>query len=83
MIPLCELEGMKVIFYTSSTLRKRKHKKAKKRKACEMKLRSGEKGGPPAVGWWWKVDSTMSEPGNNGSMWHFFLCVKDKNAKAD
>ena len=24
----------------------------------------------------------MSEPGNNGSMWHFFLCVKDKNAKA-
>ena len=48
-----------------------------------MKLRSGEKGGPPAVGWWWKVDSTMSEPGNNGSMWHFFLCVKDKNAKAD
>ena len=24
----------------------------------------------------------MLEPGNNGSMWHFFLCVKDKNAKA-
>ena len=45
--------------------------------------RSVEKWGPPAVGWWWKVDSTMSEPGNNGSMWHFFLCVKDKNAKAD
>ena len=21
--------------------------------------RSGEKGGPPAVGWWWKVESTM------------------------
>ena len=32
---------------------------------------------------WWKVESCMSEPGNNGSMWHFFLCVKDKNAKAD
>ena len=59
MIPLCELEGMKVICYTSSTLRKRKHKKAKKRKACEMKLRSGEKGGPPAFGWWWKVECCM------------------------
>ena len=23
--------------------------------------RSGEKGGPPAVGWWWKVDSSMLE----------------------
>ena len=21
--------------------------------------RSGEKGGPPAVGWWWKVESSM------------------------
>ena len=42
---------------------------------------SGERGGP-ACGWW-KVDSTMSKPGNNGSMWHFFLCVKDKNAKSD
>ena len=31
---------------------------------------------------WWKVESCMSEPGNNGSMWHFFLCVKDKNAKS-
>ena len=23
--------------------------------------RSGEKGGPPAFGWWWKVDSSMLE----------------------
>ena len=30
----------------------------------------------------WKVECCMLEPGNNGSMWHFFLCVKDKNAKA-
>jgi len=30
----------------------------------------------------WKIECCMSEPGNNGSMWHFFLCVKDKNAKA-
>ena len=35
---------MKVICYTSSTLRKRKNKKAKKRKACKTKLLSGEKG---------------------------------------
>ena len=32
---------------------------------------------------WWKVECCMLEPRNNGSMWHFFLCVKDKNAKAD
>ena len=24
----------------------------------------------------------MLEPGNNGSMWHFFLCVKDRNVKS-
>ena len=44
--------------------------------------RSGEKGGPPAFGWWGKVECGMSEYRNNGNMWHFFLCVKDKNAKA-
>ena len=37
---------MKVICYTSSTLRKRKNKKAKKRKAWETMLLSWKKGGP-------------------------------------
>ena len=36
----------------------------------------------PVFAGWWKVECCMLEPGNNGSMWHFFLCVKDKNAKA-
>ena len=40
------------------------------------------KGGPPAFGWWGKVECGMSEYRNNGNMWQFFLCVKDKNAKA-
>ena len=31
----------------------------------------------------WKVEFCMSETGNNGSMWHLFLCAKGKNAKAD
>ena len=39
-------------------------------------------GSPVFSGGWWKVECCMLEPGNNGSMWHFFLCVKDKNAKA-
>ena len=37
---------------------------------------------PVFAGGWWKVECYMLEPGNNDSMWHFFLCVKDKNAKA-
>ena len=41
---------------------------------------SGERGGP-ACGWW-KVESSMLEYRNNGNMWSYFLCVKDKNAKA-
>ena len=40
------------------------------------------KGGPPAFGWWGKVECGMSEYRNNGNMWHFSLCVKDKTAKA-
>ena len=45
---------MKVICYTSSTLRKRKNKT---RKVCKTKLLSGERGGP-ACGWW-KVECCM------------------------
>ena len=41
---------------------------------------SGERGGP-ACGWW-KVECCMSEYRNNGNMWNYFLCLKDKNAKA-
>ncbi len=37
---------------------------------------------PVFAGWWGKVECGMSEYRNNGNMWHFSLCVKDKTAKA-
>ena len=58
---------------------KDKNAKAVRREACNT-FPSLERGGDHRR--WWKVECCMSEPGNNGSMWHLFLCVKDKNAKA-
>ena len=52
------------------------------REACKTFPVLERKGGPPAFGWWGKVECGMSEYRNNGNMWHFSLCVKDKNAKA-
>ena len=50
--------------------------------ACKTFPVLERKGGPPAFGWWGKVECGMSEYRSNGNMWHFSLCVKDKNAKA-
>ena len=56
--------------------------KLHKRKACETFPVLERKGDHPTPVGWWKVECCMLEPGNNGCMWHFFLCVKEKNAKA-
>ncbi len=61
---------------------KGKNAKTCKWEACSTFPVLERKGGPPSFGWWGKVERGMSEYRNNGNMWHFFLCVKDKNAKA-